>query len=266
MPKLIAIDSHISSKTDPRSVVTSAAYLLFYRRRSEHPLGGPNLQEMLESRKNAVAESEPPQDSRDSSPVTGEGRRLGDSSHNGLSSAFTVVQGHRVGAGGSAMEGENQQSQGLLAETESPPRLMGSVANSEALPGYHDAAGEDEGIGGMDYRWEQDSWGFSRLPPSQRAPAPSEEEGMFGDKGSSNDSTRVEGNEGSPGRSLAELDDTDPIVYSDDFGSRNMRESAPPPELPGMGIPNDDEDDPPVMELQADPTHDGELTFTQAGR
>ena len=221
----------------------------------------------------AAADSELPQDSRDSSPVTGEDRRLGDSSHNGLSSAFTVVHGHRVGVGGSAVEEENQ-AQDLLVGHESPSKLMGQTAN-DALPGYHDATTEDEGVGGMDFNWPSQSWGFNRLPmAAQRAPAPSED-GMFGDKGSSNDSTRVEGNAASPPRSLPDMDDldndglTDPPIYSepimhDDYGNRSTRESAPPPQFSGMVT--DDDNDPPVMELQADPANNDELTFSQVAR
>ncbi|KIX05822.1 uncharacterized protein Z518_03794 [Rhinocladiella mackenziei CBS 650.93] len=265
-------DSHVSARSDPRTLVTSAAYLLFYRRRSDHPLGGPRLQEILSTTNHAEADSELLQESRDSSPVTGEGQRLGDSSHNGLSSAFTVGQGHRVGAGGSAME-EESQSRGLLAGTESPPRLMEHGANDE-LPEYDATLAEDEGIE-MNYSlpaqpWRQ-SWKFGTVGMNQRVPAPSEEDGMFGDRGSSNSSTRVEGNTGSPAQSLL-MDDNDGLndpIYSEpamneEYGSRSMRESAPPPEVPGMV--NDDENDLPVMELQADPANNNELTFNQAAK
>lgn len=201
------------------------------------------------------------QESRDSSPVAGEGRRLGDSSHNGSSSAFTADPGHRVGVGGSAME-EESQDRGLLADTGSPPRSMGPSTHDE-LPPY-----EDEGIV-MDTPWET-GWSFNRLPQSQRVPAPSED-GMFGDKGSSNDSTRVEGNGGSPVHSLLGEDDhdasNDPIysepIYSEEYGSRSMRESAPPPGFSGIG--NDEEDDLPVVELQADPANN-ELAFNPVPR
>ena len=245
----------MSSKTDPRAVVTSAAYLLFYRRRSERPLGGPRLEEILDASNDAEADSDMPENSRDSSPVTGEGRRLGDSSHSGLSSAFAVGQAHRVGVGGSAME-EDSQDQDLLAGNGSRPKLMGPVMSGDDLPAYP----EDEAVS-MDYPVLGPGWGFDRLGQTQ-APAPSED-GMFGDKGSSNDSTRVEGDAGSPVHSLLELDETP--IYSegltgDEFASRNLRESAPPPQIPGMM--DDGDDDPPVVELRANPDND-ELTFHQ---
>jgi ubiquitin carboxyl-terminal hydrolase 4/11/15 len=42
------IDSSVHVVTDPTSVITSAAYLLFYRRRSSGPLGGPRFKEILD--------------------------------------------------------------------------------------------------------------------------------------------------------------------------------------------------------------------------
>ncbi|KJZ78996.1 hypothetical protein HIM_01769 [Hirsutella minnesotensis 3608] len=41
-------DSSVHVVSDPSSVVTSAAYLLFYRRRSKGPLGGPRFAEILD--------------------------------------------------------------------------------------------------------------------------------------------------------------------------------------------------------------------------
>ncbi|KAK2595762.1 hypothetical protein QQS21_006588 [Conoideocrella luteorostrata] len=40
-------DSSVQVVSDPTSVITSAAYLLFYRRRSNGPLGGPRFKEIL---------------------------------------------------------------------------------------------------------------------------------------------------------------------------------------------------------------------------
>ncbi|EXJ64486.1 hypothetical protein A1O7_00822 [Cladophialophora yegresii CBS 114405] len=260
-------DSHVSSKTDARSVVTSAAYLLFYRRREDpdHPLGGPRLQEALQEASNdyGAANSEMPQDSRESSPVTGEGRRLGDSSHNGLSSALQVGHGHRVGAGpaGSALGG-NQQARGLLAGTESPPSLMlGPAASSggdDMLPDYSDSAIADDGVDEAvadvtsgSFQWQvTQPWSFQGLPPKQ--PANSEDGDRYPDNRSSNDSTRVEGGEvssphsnfdseaGNEGSIHHNPDDIDnplyssqigPIMHHEDFvHSRGARESAPPPD------------------------------------
>ena len=310
MDPLINEDSHVSSKTDSRTVVTSAAYLLFYRRKTDadHPLGGPKLQQALQEASNdAAVDSEMPQGSRDSSPLSGEGRRLGDSSHNGLSSASQVGHGHRVGAGlgGSALGG-SQPTRGLLAATGSQPTsMLGLVANrddDDMLPDYTESAIEDtvdEGVADVTsgtYPWEN-TWSFQSLPPKQ--PANSEEGDLFADNRSSNDSTRVEGGNASPTHSFSsdlggegsihhnpdEIDaaqfssQAGPIMHHEDFvHGRGARESAPPPdEIPiaagsgrGISMPmdtnmdDDDADDPPVMELQADPAHDGELKFSPA--
>lgn len=216
------------------------------------------MEEILDAQNDAEADSEMPETSRDSSPVTGEGRRLGDSSHSGLSSAFAVGQVHHVGVDGSAMD-EDNQDQDLLADNASQSRMIGPILPGDELPGYP----EDEGVS-MEYPFSQPSWSFDRIGQTQ-APAPSED-GMFGDKGSSNDSTRVEGDTGSPAPSLPALDE-EPIfsepISGEDFSSRATRESAPPPEIPG--VMDDDEDDLPVQELRANPEND-ELIFHPAKR
>ncbi|OAX77736.1 hypothetical protein ACJ72_07962 [Emergomyces africanus] len=94
-------DSHVSKKNNPTSVVTSAAYLLFYRRRSDVPLGGEYLASITEAAKNReLADSDSQLDSRAPSP-SGEGPRLYGSSRNGSSSALTGVGAiHQAGDGG----------------------------------------------------------------------------------------------------------------------------------------------------------------------
>ena len=72
----------IVRREEPSKVVTSAAYLLFYRRRSEVPLGGPRFQAIFEKFDQA---SENP-----SADEAGEGQRLGKgSSRSGSPSAST---------------------------------------------------------------------------------------------------------------------------------------------------------------------------------
>lgn len=80
--------------------MTSAAYLLFYRRRSYQPLGGKILQDITESSVRELGDSESQIDSRAESPA-GEGQRLGGSSRNGSSSALVGVGAvHQAGDGG----------------------------------------------------------------------------------------------------------------------------------------------------------------------
>ncbi|EEP81375.1 conserved hypothetical protein [Uncinocarpus reesii 1704] len=95
-------DSHVSRK-GLNSIVTNHAYLLFYRRRSDHPLGGPYLAKVTEAayQKNA-ADSDSPEDSDGNS---GEGKRLDGSSRNGSSSALAeAAAAHQAGDGG--LQGE----------------------------------------------------------------------------------------------------------------------------------------------------------------
>ncbi|KAK3939915.1 hypothetical protein QBC46DRAFT_436430 [Diplogelasinospora grovesii] len=76
-------DTAVSKAKDPARIVTNAAYLLFYRRRSKIPLGGPRFQEIFERYNNQTSADEDMLDS-------GEGRRLGQgSSHCGSPSAST---------------------------------------------------------------------------------------------------------------------------------------------------------------------------------
>ncbi|ODH15373.1 sorting nexin-41 [Paracoccidioides brasiliensis] len=94
-------DSHVSKKTNPSAVVTSAAYLLFYRRRSDVPLGGEYLASVTRTANNQdQADSDSQTDSRQPSP-SGEGQRLGGSSRSGSSSALTGAAAiHQAGDGG----------------------------------------------------------------------------------------------------------------------------------------------------------------------
>jgi ubiquitin carboxyl-terminal hydrolase 4/11/15 len=64
--------------------VTTAAYLLFYRRRSEKPLGGPRMQGLLAEDEDKTSEASA--DDEDS--PSGDGERLDDTSRTGSSSAF----------------------------------------------------------------------------------------------------------------------------------------------------------------------------------
>ncbi|KAK4230885.1 UCH-domain-containing protein [Podospora fimiseda] len=50
-------DTSVSKTQDPQKVVSSAAYLLFYRRRSEVPLGGPRFQEIFDKYDAGASES-----------------------------------------------------------------------------------------------------------------------------------------------------------------------------------------------------------------
>ena len=92
-----------SRRNNLNQVVSTAAYLLFYRRRSSTPLGGKFFEDVMHKVHNPQAEVLSGTRSRTESPLAGEGRRLDDSSRNGSSSAFLgAAAGHQAGGGGPA--------------------------------------------------------------------------------------------------------------------------------------------------------------------
>lgn len=124
-------DSQVTQR-NPNSVVTSAAYLLFYRRRSSTPLGPPYLQELVQSTWVEPSEDTEPtsnSSSRATSPSgQGKARGLDDSSPSGSSSAFrTAAAGATAQRGASAAKGP-----------------LRTISDEEMLPRYEDV--EDEGI------------------------------------------------------------------------------------------------------------------------
>lgn len=129
-------DSAVSKLKDPSHVISSAAYLLFYRRRSDKPLGGALFQEIIERFDN------PPATSEDESTGSGEGQRLGaDSSLRGSSSALTGVEAvrqakHGLGTGTTA--GTAAATRGTTDNTAVPP------SDIDSPPDYRDAL-EDDG-------------------------------------------------------------------------------------------------------------------------
>ena len=156
--RLTFTDSFVSKRPDPKVVVTSAAYLLFYRRRSSVPLGGP----FFEGLKN-VADQENPESqptSRAQSPA-GEGKRLDDSSRTGSSSALRAVgAAHQAGGGGSVVGNGLQRLRTGVDDDEPVDNLPAYSAQDpqgtldprdlqeQTLEGME--VDEDEGIGGME--------------------------------------------------------------------------------------------------------------------
>ncbi len=254
------IDSHVAGRNSRSSIVTPAAYLLFYRRRSDHALGGPLLAEVVTTTRTHEGGADSVLGSRDPSPsAPGEGL-LGVSSRNGSSSAFHSTEAgvtRHMGGGGLA------QRQGMSHEVDT----RGTISHMEddGLPEYTELS-PDEGISmqegdvplyspGM-----QQSWSFSHLgsigaPHSQMTAVPpssldgdgngfyTQEEDLFA--ADENASTQAEGG----GRSSVELSDRDedfvdaPILASSEH--RGMRESAPPPRLDEAG-------ESPVAEIRVD--------------
>ena len=239
---LTILDSHVSRR-DPASVVTAAAYLLFYRRRSDHPLGGPLLEGIVEAANAPPADSESRPASREPSPSAGEGPRLDGFSHNGSSSAFTVAGlTHHVGDGGSAITLDKALNPGAsqLGGNRGRPIVQIDDMDDE-LPGYQPAnphgpqsiqplqsmeLDEDEGIDtsypmqGPVQPWNDNPmWSFENLESGR--PAPSQmmavppgsldfnhsEEDLFENGDNDGASTKAEGGDGSSAAGLSGPDE-----------------------------------------------------------
>lgn len=132
---LISTDSSVSKVSDPAQVVTTAAYLLFYRRRSSKPLGGHRFADIIDQFDNESGEEQ--------SDDSGEGKRLGGSS------SLTGSLNQKLGAGTTRPRPDR------LATTTTVTALEGS--DDDELPAYDEENGgqvihnsiEDEGLGGM---------------------------------------------------------------------------------------------------------------------
>ncbi|KAL4920100.1 hypothetical protein BDW62DRAFT_177609 [Aspergillus aurantiobrunneus] len=241
-------DSSVSRPLDPQNAVTSSAYLLFYRRRSDRPLGGKILEEITESSTRPVSESDSQGESRGPSP-SGEGRRLGGSSHNGSSSALAGVgAAHQLGDGGLRIGPQKSRDE------DNPPEYSDSPAYGERSIGgtgmnYHDDYGS--GALGNPFRVSNPpSWSFNRVTDahglSQMTELP----------GSLSDNDLLDDDDG----------DSNKAVGGDDISDSDMRMASltdsPPfqgPVFPGTPLeestltelpqPDADDDELPVVEL-----------------
>ncbi|KAL8732088.1 MAG: hypothetical protein Q9166_003042 [cf. Caloplaca sp. 2 TL-2023] len=176
-------DSAVSRCRNPQNVVSSAAYLLFYRRRSDHPLGGPFFEPIMSGAEESAAYS---QTTSDTASPAGEGKRLDGSSRNGSSSALRGVgAAHQAGGGGG---GQTVRRTGVDDEL---PSYSGNEAHESTL----ESMDLDEGIADIYEPLNRygsgaihQSWSFSQLENNEeqlqlgRAPAGSEngsEENLF---------------------------------------------------------------------------------------
>ena len=265
-------DSVVSRRNDPKVVVTSAAYLLFYRRRSDTALGGPFLERLMSE----VHSSESKPTSRATSPA-GEGRRLDDSSRVGSSSALRGVgAAHQAGGGGSeegagvliARKGidDNDLVEDLPAyslrdnqRTLNPRDLQGSTLESMEMD-------EDEGISmeeNVGPSWQgapmlggdQPQWSFATVgtAPANNSPRESggegEDEDLFAEEGSS---TKV-------AKSSATGSDSNRMAdFQNDEGTTHGMFGTPPQDtIPLLDVPEADE--PPVAEVTLEDLESGGL-------
>lgn len=143
----------------PESVVSASAYLLFYRRRSDRPLGGKILEQITESSMRSMTASESESEWESSSP-SGDAKRLGGSSRNGSSSALTGVgAAHRAGDGGLQTGAENNEDESSSGDD------IFSTSRQEGMN-----MDNDYGLGAgaltdpLHFSHDQDMWSFDRLP------------------------------------------------------------------------------------------------------
>lgn len=165
--------------------MTTAAYLLFYRRRSSQPLGGPFFEKIINA---ANSPSQSQSGSRTTSP-SGEGKRLEDSPpfRNGLSSALAGVGAiHQAGGGG--LEVGRTAAPMRTGVDDDLPSYSSSVGNigdraTEALQSM-EVDEEDEGIADTGDRYRNTvlpnistaGWSFANLSSISAPPGSDQED------------------------------------------------------------------------------------------
>ena len=270
---LTSTDSSVQRRSDPaKSVVTPAAYLLFYRRRSCHPLGGPFFE--TSAGQNQAGKSSPQSTSRTGSPA-GEGRRLDESSRTGSSSASRGAGAtHQVGGGGSldrtgvpiTRKGidDDDPADGLplysardLRDTLDPRSLQEDTLESMEVD-------EDEGIAGMGEsreahpRWRgpvlysSPPWSFNTrgVDPRHNSPHGSGEEGEGADEDLFADDSSTKVAKSSVSNSL----ENRMADFNDDEGTTSGVFGTPPPDtIPLLDVPGPvDEAEFPVADVMLD--------------
>lgn len=234
---LTILDSSVARRNNPQVVVTAAAYLLFYRRRSDCPLGGPFFQKLMNTG-NSGFESQT--NSRNQSPA-GEGKRLDDSSLNGLSSAFTGAGAtHQSGGGGLAAVGTAAQRTGVDDDL---PSYSENIESMEV--------DEDEGIAGIpNLSGTSPGWSFANLSSAHEmqglahqpiAPPGSDvEEDLFSDE--SNKAVSPTSDDGARLNDFRDDEGTTSGVFGSHRSGSTPVQDVPPPLA--------DYDDPAVAEVR----------------
>ena len=243
-------------------MVTSSAYLLFYRRRSDRPLGGKVLEEITEASTRPNSDVDSQSESRGQSP-SGEGRRLGGSSRNGSSSALTGVgAAHQSGDGGLPTG-----TQAKSGDEDSPPEYSNSPSFGERslgrTPRLEGMNFEDEEIGDdaqpSSFRpMDTPSWSFSRVSdahgPSQMTTTQTDDEDLLDDDASNR--AVDDGDVSDPDLRMASLMDSPRGAA---YPGTPMEETSFP-DISAFAADGDDdeEDELPVVELQV---HDEDQTL-----
>ncbi|UPX21192.1 Ubiquitinyl hydrolase 1 [Ascochyta rabiei] len=201
-------DSSVS-RSSGEGAVTKAAYLLFYRRRTDHPLGPPSLQKIVQKEVDAGSEDDSETENRSRSPA-GNGSRLGGSSRNGSS---------RAGAAGAGVGALHEGGSALLAAV--TPR--GSGAGVETLednspPSYDDETFyEENNFNGLDT--DAGSMMYGPLAPSYLNDEPAWSFDHIGSPNHANDSDDVASDAPNPGSNNGEFLEQRML---EDFGDDEM--------------------------------------------
>lgn len=145
---LTSVDAQVS-RCNAQSVVTKAAYLLFYRRRSDNPLGPPDVQKMVHQYMNGDEGSDSGSEGSNSpSGNSGNGARpTDDLSHNGSSGALIGPVAVRPPLhGGAGLDGVDDSGVQRITRYGSNSRRKRMGRNDgdddQELPPYDD----DEGV------------------------------------------------------------------------------------------------------------------------
>lgn len=143
----------MSKVRDPTRVVSQSAYLLFYRRRSDEPLGGPRLQQIItDYNRSQLSEASSEEDDE-----SGEDRGLGGtSSQLGSSSPFKGAGAIRPQKGGLGASKLKSLATISPSSIEQLPAYSAHESNPDAAPtlardavmndALHESIEEDEGI------------------------------------------------------------------------------------------------------------------------
>jgi len=220
-------DSSVSPVSDPPSAVTSAAYLLFYRRRSKGHLGGPRFTRVFDRFNNP--------DEDDEATDSGEEQRLGDGSHLGLPSAGT-------GAAAARLRADLNSTRATVTALDGPDDEVLSAYEGETRGDKIQSSIEDDGVevpsgyqrvGAKSSLNMAQSWSFNGIAANGAQVSPS------ADYASDDAEANLSDNERDQRRNLSESDtDMASAVGGNDY-------------LAGMGVPAPDGDREGILSVPA---------------
>ncbi|TDZ37179.1 putative ubiquitin carboxyl-terminal hydrolase 12 [Colletotrichum spinosum] len=152
-------DSHVTKKS-AEDAVTRSAYLLFYRRRSDQPLGGPRFKEIFDKYDKGPEDGSDPEESGEDQRLVG-GSSLTGSSRHGNGAGATLQRASRGLASSTTPTTDLEDDSGL-------PSYEGSSSTHVGSENIHNSI-EDEAIGMTDYLagpnayQAEQTWNFSSL-------------------------------------------------------------------------------------------------------